>query len=92
MLLLLSPWSVNSLQLAQLVKSMRDEINMREGKNYYQIFLVPVDIYENDDEGYLRIAEILDAFPLPCSDKILLEQIYKEFEVHSCPQLIVLNE
>ena len=61
-------------------------------KDFLQVFVVPPEINENDEDGYIKLGKLANGFHIPTKDKVLIDQILKEFMIHEFPKILVFDE
>ena len=69
---------------------LKKELNNLE-ENFLQIFVIPAEINENDEDGFGALAKECDGYHVPLKDKYLLEQIFKQFPIKEFPQIYILD-
>ena len=84
-------WSLSSYSWAQMLCQLKKELNSLED-NFLQVFVIPAEINENDEEGFGALAKACEGYHVPLKDKYLLEQIFKQFPIKEFPQIYVLDE
>ena len=88
-----APWSLPSIRWAELVGALTSELNGLQGSNnFLQIYVVPPELNENDKEGYDELEKKIGGKKIKLEDKVLVEQILKEFTIREFPQLYIFND
>ena len=59
--------------------------------DYLAVWIVPSEANANDEEGYQELAKKSMGIYIPNKDKVLIEQMLKEFSINTFPQIYIFD-
>ena len=88
-----APWSLPSIRWAEVIGALKQELNVPlGGRNFLQVYVVPAELNENDKVGYEKLQKAIHGELVLLEDKVLIEEILKEFQIRDFPKLYIFDE
>ena len=59
-----SPWSLSVQRFAEMLGFLKKELNSLEKRDFLQVFVVPAEVNENDNEGLRELARLANGYSI----------------------------